>query len=115
MRPHGVVLDWHEGIRMQGAEMTLIHISCGGPTRTITDAKGKRWSFEMHSVFGPIVLNANGDPAVRQPGERSPFWHAVTRWAQGAHRLNEAGECIWEEEKQPILEHIAGNHYRVVG
>lgn len=93
----------------------LIHISVAGPTRHITDAKGKRWTFEMHRYCGPIVLNGGGDPAKRQPGEKSPFWHAVTRWAQGGHRLDDKSECIWEEEKKPILEHIAGKHYRVVG
>lgn len=63
-----------------------LHISYAGPTRTIIDANGKR----------------------------SPFWRAVTRWAQGGHRLNGI-ECIWEEEPRPILEHIGGKHYRVVG
>lgn len=94
--------------------MNLIHISFGGPTRHITDAKGKRWKFEMHPQCGPAVLNASGDPADKQPGPRSPFWHAVTRWAQGGHRLNEA-DCVWEEEPQPILQHMAGRHYRVIG
>ena len=94
--------------------MTLIHISLAGPTRIITDAKGKRWTFEMHHYCGPIALNKSGDPMERQPGERSPFWHAVTRWAQGGHRLN-GTECIWEEGPKPVLEHIGGKHYRVVG
>lgn len=94
--------------------MSLIHISLAGPTRTITDAKGNRWTFEMHHYCGPIALNKRGDPMEGQPGERSPFWHAVTRWAQGGHRLNGI-ECIWEEEPKPVLEHIAGKHYRVVG
>jgi hypothetical protein len=95
--------------------MTFIHISYAGPTRHISDAKGKRWTFEMHDYFGPIVLNKSLDPLPTQPGERSPFWHAVTRWAQGGHRLDESGECVWEEEKKPILQHIAGKHYRVIG
>ena len=94
--------------------MSLIHISWAGPTRAITDAKGKRWTFEMHHYCGPIVLNKRGDPMERQPGERSPFWYAVTRWAQGGHRLNGI-ECVWEEEPKPVLEHIGGKHYRVVG
>ena len=94
--------------------MSLIHISLAGPTRTITDATGKRWTFEMHHYCSPIVLNKRGDPMERQPGEHSPFWHAVTRWAQGGYRLNGI-ECIWEEEPKPIIEHISGKHYRVVG
>lgn len=92
----------------------MIHISYAGPTRMITDTKGKRWTFEMHHYCGPIVLSKSGDPMERQLGERSPFWYAVTRWAQGGHRLNDT-ECIWEEEPKPILEHIGGKHYRAVG
>lgn len=95
--------------------MTLIHISYAGPTRVITDAKGKRWTFEMHPYCGPAVLNRKGDPANRQPGARSPFWEATTRWAQGGQRLNDKGECVWEPEKKPILQHIVGKHYRVTG
>lgn len=95
--------------------MNLIHISFGGPTRVITDAKGKRWTFEMHPQCGPAVLNSKGDPADKQPGAKSPFWHAVTRWAQGGHRLDDKGECVWAEEKKPILKHMGGKHYRVTG
>ena len=95
--------------------MKLISISVGGPTRVITDAKGKRWTFEMHPQCGPAVLNAHGDPTDKQPGAKNPFWHAVTRWEQGGHRLDANGECVWEEEPQPVLEHIVGKHYRVVG
>jgi hypothetical protein len=94
--------------------MKGVHLLFGGPTRTITDAKGKRWTFEMHHYCGPIVLNKSLDPMPTQPAERSPFWHAVTRWAQGNHRLNGI-DCIWEEDREPVLEHIAGKHYRVVG
>jgi hypothetical protein len=95
--------------------MTTIHISYGGPTRVITDARGKRWTFEMHPYCGPIALDQHGNPAARQPGEKSPFWEATTRWAQGGQRLDDKGECVWELEKVPILEHIGGKHYRVVG
>lgn len=95
--------------------MTYLHISWAGPERFITDAKGKHWKFEMHSYCGPIVLGIGGDPIDTQPGPKSPFWHAVTRWAQDGQRLDEKGECVWDEEPQPILEHIIGKHYRVVG
>lgn len=93
--------------------MTLIHISFAGPERFITDAKGKRWKFEMHRYCGPIVLGAKGDPLDKQPGDKSPFWHAVSRWAQDGHRLNGV-DCFWEEEIPLKIEHIAGKHYRVV-
>jgi hypothetical protein len=95
--------------------MRLIHVSIGGPTRVITDSKGKRWAFEMHPQCGPAALDAQGGIADKQPGPKSPLWHAVTRWVQGGMRLSAAGECVWEEEPQPILEHMGGKHYRVTG
>jgi hypothetical protein len=95
--------------------MNLIHISVAGPNRVIIDANGRRWKFEMHPQCGPAMLDARGEIADKQPGPRSPFWHAVTRWAQGGKRLNAAGECVWEEEPKPILQHMGGKHYRVVG
>jgi hypothetical protein len=93
--------------------MNLIHMSLAGPEHFITDAKGNRWKFEMHSYCGPIVLGIDGDPMDTQPGPKSPFWHAVTRWAQGGHRLSGI-DCIWEEEVLLKIEHIVGKHYRVV-
>lgn len=95
--------------------MKIIHISFAGPERVIVDAKGRRWKFEMHPQCGPIVIGVNGDPLNAQPGPKSPIWHAVTRWAQDGHRLDDKGVCVWEEEPQPILEHIVGKHYRVLG
>lgn len=95
--------------------MMIIHISSAGPTRVITDAKGKRWTFEMHHYCGPIVLNRSGDPAARQPGEKSPFWHAVTCWAQQGEKVNKAGECIWKEQTKPKMIHLGGKHYQVTG
>jgi hypothetical protein len=55
-------------------------LSLGGRDHTIVDAAGRRWKFEAHPVFGPIVLRANGDPKTRQPGSRSAFWGAWEKW-----------------------------------
>jgi hypothetical protein len=95
--------------------MDWIHISMGGPDRLITDATGKEWKFEMHPHFGPNVLTKNGDIADRQPGEKSPFWHAVAAWTQQGERVDETGRCIWAEPEQPRLVHLGGGHYAVEG
>lgn len=94
--------------------MRLIHISVGGPDRTITDAQGKTWVFEDHPRFGPIVLKeAGGEPDSNQPGERSPFWRAWTAWKDQGKRL--AGDvCVWDPPAPCVVEHIAGQHYRVI-
>lgn len=88
-------------------------ILTGGPTHTIT-VDGKVMTFEMHHYFGPGVLKKDGDPYARQPGPRHPFWDAVTAWCKQGKRLTDDGECIWEPEKEPELEHLGGKHYRVV-
>ena len=38
--------------------------------------EGRRWRVEVHRYLGPMVLRADGEPRVRQPGPRSPFWTA---------------------------------------
>ena len=51
----------------------------------MTDDAGRRWTFEMHRIFGPLVLRADGQPRERQPGTRSAFWPAFEKW-RAAHR-----------------------------
>lgn len=55
-------------------------LSLGGRDHLIEGADGRRWYFEMHLQFGPMLLRANGDPKTRQPGSRSPFWPAFEAW-----------------------------------
>jgi hypothetical protein len=93
--------------------MKGVHISWGGPDRQITDATGKVWSFEDHPRCGPIVLNKRGDPDDKQPGQRSPFWHAWGCWNDQGKRL-EGERCVWDEPAVCVVEHMAGRHYRVI-
>lgn len=91
--------------------MKLIHISYGGPDRRIKDATGRIWHFEMHPYCGPAVTNQRGDPANKQPGPRSPFWDAVTQWAQQGGVVDATGLCQWTPETKPDLVHLGGHHY----
>lgn len=50
------------------------------PEHVITDSQGRKWRFEQTRMFGPIVLRADGEPKVRQPGSRSAFWDAYDAW-----------------------------------
>ncbi len=78
-------------------------ICFGGPDYTII-AGGKRFYFERHSYLGPILLTKKGDPAARQPGERSPFWTAFTQWEKQGKVVDDAGFCCWRPEPEPIVE-----------
>jgi hypothetical protein len=69
--------------------------------------------FEMHGYCGPINTNAKGDP-ITPLGARHPFWEAVTLWAQQGERIAD-GVCVWEEAPSPILRHLGGKHYEVIG
>ncbi len=75
----------------------------GGPTRSIR-AGGKTWQFEDNHRFGPAVLLRDGSIKPSQPGERSPFWKAVSLWAQQGRRLNDDGSCRWDHAPEPIIE-----------
>ena len=95
--------------------MTIIHISMGGPNHAIFDEAGKRYKFEMHRMFGPILLRSDGEVAARQPGEKSPFWQVVTWWAQQGQKVDANGLCQWEKPPEPKLQHLGGRHYKVIG
>jgi hypothetical protein len=84
----------------------------GGKTLKLVDGKGKLWSFEMHPYCGPMVLtNKTGEPMDPQPPEKSPFWRAVSFWAQQGEKLDKLGVCEWVEPKADTYRHIGGNNY----
>ena len=95
--------------------MKTIHISYGGQNRKIRDATGKEWKFEMHPRFGPAVLDRRGEPVDDQPGPLSPFWAAVTLWAQQGGVIGADGFCAWQPEPEPDVVHLGGRNYAVAG
>ncbi len=90
------------------AKLTIIHISTGGPMRTI-QVNGRRYTFEMHPYCGPTILNRKGEPAKKQPVE---FLHAASLWAQQGKRI-EDGLCRWDhpEEEIPIGKKIGRSFF----
>lgn len=95
--------------------MGRVLISLGGPDRVIIDSKGNRWLFEDHPYAGPSVTNRNGSIKDPQPPEGSPFWDAVTHWAQQGKKLNDAGVCTWFKPHEPRLVHLGGKHFALEG
>ena len=89
----------------------FVHIAVGGPTYSITDAKGKVWCFEMHRRFGPSAVHKRTkDPLDKQPAEGSPFWHAVQLWIDQGEVVKD-GMAQWIEPEPKPLWHISGRNY----
>jgi hypothetical protein len=84
--------------------MQLIHISFAGPERWLSCA-GKQWRFEDHHYCGPMVLaNVTGEPAEKQPPERSPFWTHVSAWYQQGKKTQTVGDKVWCVYETPMQE-----------
>lgn len=83
--------------------MKNVYILWGGPTRFITDARGKEWRFEDHPRFGPVTLKKNDDPETNQPGEGSLFWPAHKAWSDQDKKIDDKDPrhvvCVWERPK----------------
>lgn len=72
---------------------------------------GKRIEFEMHPYCGPTILKRNGEPLKHQPID---FLEAASLWAQQGQKVVD-GLCVWHHEPKPILKHLGGRHYQVIG
>lgn len=92
------------------AKMIRAFIEFGGPDRQIS-VNGEIVTFEMHPYFGPFALNKRGDVLLRQP---LAFLQAVTLWQKQGSRI-ENGLCIWDHEPEPILKHLGGRNYQILG
>lgn len=89
----------------------VICVLLGGPMRRI-QVNGKIYEFEMHPYCGPTLLNKRtGSPLKHQPND---FLEAASLWAQQGQRLDD-GLCRWDHPAKPILRHLGGRHYQMVG
>lgn len=87
-----------------------VMLDLGGPDFVIS-VRGKRIKFEMHPWCGPVALTRRGDPASVQP---MAFLAAASLWAQQGRRV-EDGLCVWHHDPKPILKHLGGRNYLIVG
>lgn len=73
---------------------------------------GYVYHFEMHPYCGPNILNKRTEePLKHQPME---FLEAASLWAKQGQKI-ENGLCVWYHKPKPILEHLGGRHYKVLG
>lgn len=91
--------------------MTTICILTGGPEFDI-QANGKVYHFEMHPYCGPVALNKRTKNELKH--QPMSFLEAASLWAQQGQSV-ENGLCRWDHEPKPILKHLGGRHYQLVG
>lgn len=48
--------------------------------------KGRVYRWEFHNYLGPLFLRKDGEPMVRQPGQRSGAWVPFNRWLKARSR-----------------------------
>jgi len=72
----------------------LIHILFGGPVRHLT-VGNKNYQFEDHPYCGPVVLDKNGEPLEKQPGELDTFWTHVNAWYAQGKKTKTIGDQVW--------------------
>lgn len=89
-----------------------VFLDCGGPEYDIS-VGGKIYHFEMHPYCGPSLLKKNGDP-VDLGKTPKRFLEAASLWAQQGQKV-ENGLCVWFHEPKPILKHLGGKHFLIVG
>jgi len=51
--------------------------------------KGRLYRWSFHEYLGPLFLRKDGEPLVRQPGEKSGAWMAFGRWQKTRSRKQE--------------------------
>jgi hypothetical protein len=91
--------------------MQIIHISMADAPLKINDKTGKLWHFEMHRYCGPAVLDTRGEIKNTQPPAKSPFWEAVSFWAQQGEKMTDGRLCAWTQPITPKLVHLGGKNY----
>jgi hypothetical protein len=90
--------------------MKRVFIEYGGPTRKI-QIEGKIYTFEDHPYCGPSLLDKKGDPLSKQPMK---FLHAASLWKQQGGKIKD-GLCEWYHDPEPMLVHLGGKNYKVIG
>lgn len=104
-------------VRRKGAPMSCLSgcvcILRGDPDTYQLRVGGRIFRFEFSDLFGPLVVGKR-DQEIKQPGEKSSFWPAVTLWKRQGKRIRD-GFCLWTPEPVEILQHLGGRNYKIVG
>ncbi len=72
-------------------------ISWAGPFYRIAGGRNIFW-FEDHKWCGPMRVDQKGEP--ENGGvfpERSPFWPLHQKWIESGKRVDEKGNCLYDE------------------
>ena len=69
------------------------------------------YEFELNRFAGPNVVDRDGRPWEEQP---PGFLKAASLWLQQGRRM-EDNLCRWDHEPEPILKHLGGKRYLILG
>ena len=90
------------------------HICVFSHTALTIEVAGEVVSFDWHDYLGPTVTGPRG--GVRHLPNKHHFWAAIEWWLNQGKRVTSTGRCVYEAEATvPILKHLAGRHYQIVG
>lgn len=66
-----------------------IFIDSWGAGPYVIVARGKRYYFEDSARFGPMAVDAKGEPTNKLIPSNSPFWKAWQRWVDEGRQTTE--------------------------
>ena len=89
---------------------STVFLDVGGPDFVIA-VDGKFFTFELHPYCGPTLLNTKGIPLNAQP---SKFLEAASLWCQQGKKV-QSGLCVWHRPPKPILKHLGGRNWEIIG
>ena len=67
--------------------------------------------FEWSYIFGPIPITKTGKVLELSP--RHKFFSAASLWNIQGQRID-GTKAIWHEPKQPVIENIGVNNYKII-
>jgi hypothetical protein len=91
-------------------------MALGGPILHMSAQKP--YTFEDHPYCGPVVVDRNGEPLHKQPGELDLFWTHATAWYQQGKKTRRVGDktwCVYETEMRAARKRHANARAAAIG
>ena len=95
-----------------GDKPTRVMIDCFGGGEYFITVRDQKIRFEWSDQFGPLPIKKGG-AEMTGIGPRHPFWRAASLWNLQGRRIDDEGNAVWHEPRQPVYEkrHLGGGNY----